>query len=428
MKPIVVGSVSAPQTTSSVSTTLPAGAKASLQSVAALQSAQKAETQGSGPVAKAVAGALLSLTLIGATIAPAHAQTVNVAAPQTSSIVENQFTTGPPGLVGYDQHSLDTQARFERFLGGPEKTVAPAVDARSKAAFDNFTTRLTQIMHQDAASLAWGHTPTQFGDQLSATQQDQVQKAFKDLIEELPVGAFGSQFERALEGVTGALGSDADLSTVRLKDLGRVGGDAAKEMLKELRRESPTTFWSLTSVAAAGAVALGYTQGTDALRDLGIRPEVSTKLFDGVKLKVGVEAGPKFSDPAYTIGLSGSTTLDSGTVIRGGVQTRLHQGDFDHTRINGSISTSGGFNASGELRLGQDFKPFDARLSASQQFDRWHVGADATYTFNNDRFTTSLSAGRTFDINTKNDLDLQIRASHDSHGQSFIGVGATFRW
>jgi hypothetical protein len=425
MKSIVVGSVAAPHSTN-VSTTMPKGAKAALRSVEALNTA-KTEQEGSGTFQKAVAAAFLGFALVGASITPAHADTVNVAQPQASSIVETHFATGPPGLI-YDAHTLDSQERFERFLNGPERTVAPQVDARSKAAFDQFSTRLTQILHQDAASLAWGHTPIRAGDPLSATQQDQVQKAFTDLIQELPVGAFGARFEHALEGVTGALGSDADLSTVRLKDLGRVGGDAAKEMLDELRRDSPTTFWSLASVAAAGAVALGYSEGTDALRDLGIRPEISTKLFDGVKLRVGVEAGPKFSDPAYTLGLSGNHTFDNGTVLRGGIQTRLHQGEFDQTRLTSSISTTGGFNAAGELTLGQDFKPEMARLSASQQFDRWHVGADTTYSFENDRFTSSLSAGRTFDINTRGDLDVQIRGSHDSHGQSFIGIGATFRW
>jgi hypothetical protein len=56
------------------------------------------------------------------------------------------------------------------------------------------------------------------------------------------------------------------------------------------------------------------------------------------------------------------------------------------------------------------------------------VSGGAAYTFSDDRFSASIAAGRTFDINTKNDLDLQIRGSVDNKGESRIGVGLTYRW
>jgi hypothetical protein len=93
------------------------------------------------------------------------------------------------------------------------------------------------------------------------------------------------------------------------------------------------------------------------------------------------------------------------------------------------VSTTSGFSATGEIRLsGNDLKPIDAHVLAIQQFDRWNVGADATYTFQNNRFTSTLSAGRTFDIYQPGDLDLQIRGSFDNVGNRFIGLGATLRF
>jgi hypothetical protein len=228
--------------------------------------------------------------------------------------------------------------------------------------------------------------------------------------------------------VFSVVGHDADLSQVRLADLGDVGGDAAKAILKQLKQEHRGSYNTLVGVAAAGALAIGYTRGTDALRDLGIRPELSTTIFDGARLRLGLDAGPRFANRALSIGLSGQTQLDNGTVLRGALQTRLSGKELGETRISGSMSTTSGFNAAGGIRFDGQFKPIDSHLSASQRFDRWSVGAEARYTFASGNFTSTLSAGRTFDIQQRNDLDLQLRGSFDNQGNHFIGVGATFRF
>jgi hypothetical protein len=357
-------------------------------------------------------------------VAPAHADTTAVVAPQTSSLVLQQDSTGPPGDALAGQH------RFDRFLAGAQVsgTAQIATDVVTRAAFDTFTARLTQILHQDAGSLAWGQQPVLAGQPLSAAQQSQVEDALKDLLTQMPVGAFGQHVEGALEGVFAVVGHDADLSQVRLKDLGDVGGDAAKAILKQLKQEHRGSYNTMVGVAAAGALAVGYTKGTDALRDLGIKPELSTTIFDAARLKLGLDAGPRFSNPALTVGLSGQTQLDNGTVLRGALQTRLSGKELGETRLSGSMSTTSGFNASGEIRFDGQFKPIDTRLSATQQFDRWNVGAEARYNFQNDTFSSTLSAGRTFDLYQKNDLDLQIRGSFDNQGHRFVGVGATLRF
>lgn len=232
---------------------------------------------------------------------------------------------------------------------------------------------------------------------------------------------------------TGVLGADVDLATVRLKDVGRVGGDAARNLVQQLKHEHPVTFWSMAGVAAAGAATLGYTRGTDALEKLGIRPEASSTLFDGAQTKlratVAFHAGPKLADPALSLGLRGERRFDNGTVVHGALQTRLQGKELGETRVSGSVQTTSGFSATGEIRLsGNDFQPIDAHMLVIKQFDRWNVGADANYTFHNNRFTSTLSAGRTFDIYQPGDLDLQIRGSFDNVGNRFIGLGATFRF
>lgn len=384
---------------------------------------------------RGVAAALIGVALLGGGNV-ARADTLNVQAPQTSGQVYTHQATGPPGLVvngealgGPVGDSLAARAKLDLFVTGASTSTRPAaVDARTTAAFDTFNARLTQILHRDAASLALGHSPTHAGDALSASQQQQMQSALTNLVSELPVGAFGPGVQAGLERTFAAVGHDVDLSTTRLKDLGSEGGKAASDIVKRLRAEHPKTFWSVASVAAAGAVAVGYTQGTDALAKLGIKPEVSTTIFKDTKLSVGVSTGAKLSDPQATLGLSSQHTFGNGVVVRGGVEARLRGTDFASGSLNAGVSTPGGFNANAAVNVDGDFKPTDARLSATQQFDRWHVGADAAYNFTNDRFTSSLSAGRTFDINTKNDLDLQVRGSVDSTGESRVGVGLTFRW
>jgi len=424
MKPIhQVQSSTAIPSFSSSTTTLPKGAGVALQSAQALEKAQTVEKEGGG-FKKAIVAALIGVTLIGS-VAPAHADTTAVVAPQTSSLVLQQDSTGPPG------DALAGQQRFERFIGGGSQvtdTARIADDVVTRAAFDTFTARLTQILHRDAGSLAWGQQPVLAGQPLSAAQQGQVEDALKDLITQMPVGAFGQHVEGALEGVFSVVGHDADLSRVRLADLGDVGGDAAKAILKQLKQEHRGSYNTLVGVAAAGAVAIGYSKGTDALRDLGIKPELSTKVFDGARLKLGLDAGPRFSNPALSVGLSGQTQLDNGTVLRGALQTRLAGKELGETRFSGSMTTTSGFNAAGEIRFDGQFKPIDTHLSASQQFDRWNVGAEARYDFKNDTFSSTLSAGRTFDLYQKNDLDLQIRGSFDNQGNRFIGVGATLRF
>jgi hypothetical protein len=428
-------------TPASSSSALPHGASSALRSVQALERARAQEDK--GVVSKAVVAALVGVTLL-TSMTPAHADPTVTTSPPTSGLVLSHAPTGPPAepsagpqraarVVVNDSFQYRPRADdLERFLGAtqPAAQVRSAeVDAVSRAAFDTFTTRLTQILHRDAASLAWGQHATFDEGSLTPTQQTAIEKAFRDLLSNLPIGVLGPRVEGSLESALSALGQDRDLSSVRLGDLGDVGGDAAKALIDELKQERRGAYNTLVGVAAAGAVAIGYTQGTDALRKLGVRPELSTRLFDGqARLRLGVDAGPRFSNPALTVGLSGQTQLDNGAVLRGAVHTRIAGGELGQTRVSGSVSTPSGLDVTGEARFEGNLKPLDLTLSATQRYDGWNLGASASYSFQNDTFSSALSAGRTFDVVRERDLDLQIRGSFDNQGNSYIGVGATFRF
>jgi hypothetical protein len=169
-----VHSDSAVPSSSSPTSTLPKGASAALQSVQALDKAQAQQNE--GDFKKAIVAALIGITLI-TSVAPIHADTAAVVAPQTASLVLQQDSAGPPG------DALAGQQRFERFLGGAQHlsgTSQIATDVVTRAAFDTFTARLAQILRRDAGSLAWGQQPVHAGQPLSATQQAQVEDALKD--------------------------------------------------------------------------------------------------------------------------------------------------------------------------------------------------------------------------------------------------------
>jgi hypothetical protein len=421
------------------------GADVALRSLDHLQQIEKTE-KGGAKLKAAVVSVLLGLALIGAA-KPAHADTTIVQQPTAQELfLDGHMPTGPPD--------------YARLLGNDTVTYRTA-DARTKAAFDAFDVRLTQILQRDAGSLAQGLAPIDNGASLNAVKMKELEHALGDLVKELPVSVLSSDARSAVERIVGR-----SIEGKRLGELGDVGSDAARDLVKRLRSESPKTFWSLAGTAAAAAVAVGYTQGTDGLEKLGIKPELSTKVFDGVKLKLGLEAQAKLKDPRVSLGVEGSHTFDGGTVLKGGISAQVHAKSVVSAELNGNI-VSGGFVVDGAVRLDGNGKPFDARLSVAQSFGhtisgggnailfgggqwsngtngtveqgivtlgagathgRWTTSVTGTWDLHNDRFSSTLATGRTYDVNTKNDLDVQVRATHDSQGATRVGVGVTLRF
>lgn len=423
------------------------GAEVALRSLDHLATIER--EGGSSTLQKGVVAAMLGFALHGA-VSPAHADTTAVKAPQGRELYLDGHTAGAPD--------------YAKLLGTTTfHAPADTVDARTKAAFDRFEARFTQIIHRDAGSLAAGLRPLQNGDSFDATQQKDLERALGDLVKELPVAAFADDFQSALKTALGG----RDLSNARLGDLGKIGGDAAKDLVKKLKQDHPKAYWSIAGTVAAAAVTVGYTQGTDALAKLGIKPEISTQVFKDVKVKLGVEAGPRFSDPRVSVGLEGQHTFDGGSVIKGGVAAQIHNKAVVSAEVNGSFASTNGRNVDARVRLDGTGKPFDARLSASQSFThdvggggngvlygqalwsngtngtvvqsslslgmgaahgRWTSSVTTGYDFRREAFTASLATGRTYDVVTKNDLDVQFRARLDSKGDALVGFGVAFRF
>lgn len=439
--------------------------KVSQQSVDHLKQVEANEDGGGfgKTLRNAAATALLGASLVSVAM-PAHADTTVTVAPQTSSVFLDSSNLEKTRFGDTNYAKL-----FGTEAGASVQVRAASVDAGTKVAFDTFNTRLAQILQRDAGSLAAGLQPITNGDALTPDQQSNMKRAFTDLVQNVPIGAFAPEVQNGLESILGKLGNNQDLSTTTLKQFGKLGGDAAgklaKDAIGDFKDDHPAAFWSLATAGASAAVVIGYTQGTDALAKLGIKPEVKTKLFGDVKLKLGVEAGKQFSNPAATIGLDGRHTFDNGTQIRGGVSAQLHGKAFVGATIDAGVTTTTGFNADAQVRLDGSGKPYDARLSATQQFQtsggqtgalfmngtwsngtngtvaqstiaagaawqdgRWTSSISGNYDLQSGRASTSLSTGRTFDINTKNDLELQIRGSVDNRGNGYVGAGVTFRF
>lgn len=457
-----------------VSTTSAKGVAVAFTSLDHLKQVEKGDGEGiAAKVKKGFAVALLGLTIVTG-VTPAMAETTTNQLPMATSqslfLDASQLEKTRFGDVNYDK-LFGSQAGSVQ-SGTIAGTQARSVDEGTKAAFDVFESRLSQLLQRDAGSLASGLRPLESLDSLTPTQQRDLQKnmqrAFTDLVQNVPIGAFSPGVQNTLESLLGALGNNKDLSTTTLKQFGKLGGDAAgevaKDLVKDFKNDHPAAFWSLASAGATAAIAVGYTQGTDALAKLGIKPEVKTRIFGDVKLKVGVEAGKQFSNPVVNVGLDGQHTFQSGTTIRGGVAAEIHGKEFVGGNINAGVTTTSGFNLDTAVRFDGSGKPFDARLSASQRFNLnngqgvvfangifsdgshgtvkqatlsggvaalhgpWTTTVSANYDFNSETFSSSLSTGRSFSINKKNDLDLQIRGSVDNKGNGYVGVGAIFHF
>lgn len=351
-------------------------------------------------------------------------------------------TTGPvarplpqtPAAGGPDPvaRPLDLTVRPETLAnvrpGGPGdafgvRTTAPmslggsvAVDQKVQTAVAAYQSRVEQLLHHDAVSLAHGQRPLGENDPIPAETMAGLKDAARDLLMNLPIGQLAPEAQSSLGSLLAdQLPAGTDLRSLTLNDLRDAGRDAAKALLHDLKDEHPSTFYGLAAGALALVGVVGATQGSDGLRKLGIRPQVQTKLFgDAVRLKVEAQFGPGFSNPGATVGLSGKVgasgtlsadaTVDGSGFVRGGVEYALRRDDL-------SLSANARFDASGVTSVGVNgsWQPRpDLTLSGSATHDfvadRTQVGADVSW-------------------KVRQNVDLALSASHDSRGDSRVGLG-----
>jgi hypothetical protein len=310
----------------------------------------------------------------------------------TGSVTPNRGWTGGPSTRGAVDPSITAPGAnpsdIQASLPNPVRT---AINAN----IDRFNSRIETALGHDAMSMARGRTPVREGDPLSQGQLDELQNAASDFLSGMPVGALSPEVASAIEDKLRANGVHVrDISSTRLGDLGKVGGDIVKDLLKDLKQGSPAAFYGLAGAAALAAGHAAWTGGSAKLQSLGIKPEIKQKFFDGqleVKLRGDWQAHFKDFKPSV------------------GVTYNYNSQDF-------RLSTSVTANTSGLNTVGGSV--------VYQPHDNFRLSAGVEHNFQTDRTTASAEAA----WRVRNDVDFALSASHDSRGDSRVGVGVRIRF
>ncbi|MBI3182730.1 MAG: hypothetical protein HYZ28_11385 [Myxococcales bacterium] len=301
---------------------------------------------------------------------------------------------------------------------------SPAVEASIRTALDRYTARLESMFNPDAASLARGATPLREGEELTEAQESQAKKATTDFLRELPLAAFSPEVSGWLRaslaerGVTVRNGEAA-----RLADFGKAGEELVKQLAGRLEESSPTAYYSLAAGLAGAAGYAAWSGGSQRLKSLGIKPEVGQSFFDGqLKVKLGADFGPRFENLRATANVSSSVSLGSAGRLSGTLSADTRDGlsrgriSYGLDRPDFSLSAGTNFNRSG-------FESVDAQALWRPRED-FHLSAGLNHNFQTDRTTATAEAS--WKVNR--DVDFALSASHDSAGESRVGVGLRIRF
>ncbi len=298
------------------------------------------------------------------------------------------------------------------------------VQAAMNQAIDRYTTRVQTQLHHDAMSLARGETPFRAGDALTAAQQDELKKASVDFVKDIPIGALSPELAASIQQKLKAAGVEVrDIASTKLGDLGDIGGDIAKDLVKDLKSDHPAAFYGLAAGAAAAAGYVAWSQGSEGLNKLGIKPEIKQNFFDGnLSVKLGGEWQSHFKDFKATATVAGRVDLGDYGRLTGSVTANSATGidratvGYDITRPNWNLSANAAFNSNGlESVSGRaNWQPSDnLRLSA---------GVDHNFQTN----TTSAFGEAAWKVNR--DTDFALSARRNSDGSSYVGAGLSIRF
>ncbi len=336
-------------------------------------------------------------------------------------------------------------------VAAPQAAGPNPVEQAVLSNIDRFTTRLQTTLHHDALSLARGQRPLQEGDSLTAEQQDAMQSAAQDFVKGMPIGALAPELAASIQEKLKDAGVEVrDIASTKLGDLGKIGGDIAKDLLKDFKKDSPTAFYSLAAGAAAAAGYVAWTKGSEKLSQLGIKPELKQKFFDDqlqVKLKGDWQA--HFKDFKATATVDGKVSLGEYGRLTGSVTANSRTG-FENATVgynldkpNWNLSASAAFNQGGfeRARLEGGYKT--DTLSATAYATATASGAETVggrfsynpnkdfalsggveHNFMTDRTTANAEA--TWKVRENVDFALSGRA--DSKGDAYAGVGVRIRF
>ncbi|MBS1154022.1 MAG: hypothetical protein H6Q89_5720 [Myxococcaceae bacterium] len=314
------------------------------------------------------------------------------------------------------------------FSAGPARpttVVQPnPVQLGMNSAIDRYTSRVQTQLNHDAMSLARGARPFTNGDTLTAAQQDELKNASIDFIKDIPIGALSPELAAVVQQkLKDANIQVRDVASTKLGDLGNIGGDIAKDLVKDLKAGSPAAFYGLAAGAAAAAGYVAWSQGSAGLKDLGIKPEVKQNFFDNrLSVKLGADWQSHFKEFQATAT----------------VGTNLSLGDYG--RVSGSV-TANSRTGLDSANLGYNLDRPDWNLSANAAFNRQgleSVSGRANYNVN-ENLRLSAGVDHNFQTNTTSafgeaawkvnkDVNFALSARHNADGSNYVGAGVSIRF
>jgi hypothetical protein len=263
--------------------------------------------------------------------------------PQTTGTGETPQTTGQaPVQDGYQSALVPTSIK-------PKLTDPAGMSPKGQQVLKDFTAQLETKLQVNARDLFDPNLKTVEGHPLTKKlSSEDMTGMVLGTAKKMPLGDLpgGDLVAKGLKGIPGADLIKGDISQMSFNELSKALPDAGKKVLEDkfkpmfdnFRQNHKAAFYSMATAGAVGAGALAYTQGTEFLEKVGVKPEFSAKFLDS-RLKVGVGGswGPKFKDAQGELSLQTRTrdgNFSLGATVAGGVN------GMQKVTVNGSANLS----------------------------------------------------------------------------------------
>ena len=293
-----------------------------------------------------------------------------------------------------------------------------------EAALNTYTSKIETTLNHDAMSLARGKVPVREGDTLTPAQQTELQSASTDFLKSIPIGALSPELAAGIQSKLKDAGLDTrDVASTKLGDLGRIGGDIAKDLVKDLKQNSPTAYYSLAGGLAAAAGVVAWQGGSSKLASLGIKPEGNKKFFDDkLEVKLRGDWDAHFKNFKATTTVTGHVDMGNGGQLSASVSANSATG-FDNARVQYDLNRPN-LNLSAYATANHDGMQDLGGSVVYRPNDNLTLSAGVNHNFQTDRTTATAEAA--WKVNK--DVDFALSASHDSSGDSRVGAGVRIRF
>ncbi len=293
-----------------------------------------------------------------------------------------------------------------------------------ESSLTTFTTKLETTLGHDAMSMARGRTPVREGDTLSPAQLTELQNASTDFIKSIPIGALSPELAAGIQARLKDAGIETrDIASTKLGDLGAIGGDIARDLIKDLKASSPTAYYSLAGGLAAAAGVVAWTGGSAKLASLGIKPEVKQNFFDKqLEVKLRGDWDAHFKNFKATTTVTGRVDLGGAGKIALSATASSATG-FDNARLQYDLNKPN-LNLSGYATVNRQGLENVGGSMNYRPNENLTLSAGINHNFQTDHTTASAEAAWKVNKN----VDFALSASHDSQGDSRVGAGVRIRF